>query len=79
MIFVAALIAEDDPGRAAFSPATRGIVDESQRSVIAYVHADLAEAPRLRGTAQRHRQWLMRSRTPPGSRRRSAHDSPETT
>ncbi|MFG3429689.1 hypothetical protein [Streptomyces californicus] len=39
-------IAEDDPGRAVFGTATRGIVDESQGGVIAYVHADLAEALR---------------------------------
>ncbi|WP_331750736.1 hypothetical protein OG215_36215 (plasmid) [Streptomyces globisporus] len=45
MIFVDASIAEDDPGRASFGSATRGIVDESQGGLIAYVHADLAPKP----------------------------------
>lgn len=60
MIYVDDSIAEDDPGRASFGPPTRGIVDEPQGGLIAYVHADPAEARRLYGPPQRHRQGLMR-------------------
>lgn len=46
MIYITDTVAEDTPEWAVFGADTRGIVDENQGGVVAYVHAANAEAMR---------------------------------